>query len=52
MLNNRYDNLKNGRVKPIPRDDVVSNFREKSDRILPNRVQPHGVALRLPLWHS
>lgn len=28
MLNNRYDDLKTGRVKPIPGDDVVAYFRE------------------------
>ena len=30
MLNSRYDNLKSGRVKPIPRDEVIAHFREKS----------------------
>jgi predicted DNA-binding protein len=30
MLNSRYDELKNGRVKPIPGDEVVAHFREKS----------------------
>jgi hypothetical protein len=30
MLNSRYDDLKNGRVKPIPRDEVIAHFREKS----------------------
>jgi len=30
MLNNRYDDLKSGRVKPISRDEVVAHFREKS----------------------
>ena len=30
MLNNRYDDLKNGRVKPISGDEVVAHFREKS----------------------
>jgi hypothetical protein len=30
MLNNRYDDLKSGRVKPIPGDEVVAHFREKS----------------------
>jgi len=29
-LNNRYDDLKSGRVKPIPRDEVAAYFREKS----------------------
>jgi hypothetical protein len=31
MLNSRYDDLKSGRVKPIPRDEVIAHFREKSD---------------------
>ena len=30
MLNSRYDDLKSGRVKPIPGDEVVAYFREKS----------------------
>ena len=30
MLNRRYDDLKNGSVQPIPRDQVVAHFREKS----------------------
>jgi hypothetical protein len=30
MLNNRYDDLKSGRVKPIPGDEVEAYFREKS----------------------
>jgi len=30
MLNSRYDDLKSGRVKPIPGDDVEAYFREKS----------------------
>jgi hypothetical protein len=30
MLNNRYDDLKNGRVKPISGDEVVAHFCEKS----------------------
>ena len=30
MLNSRYDDLKNGRVKPIPGDEVEAHFREKS----------------------
>jgi len=29
-LNSRYDDLKSGRVKPIPGDEVVAHFREKS----------------------
>ena len=30
MLDSRYDDLKRGRVKPIPGDEVEPYFREKS----------------------
>ncbi len=30
MLNSRYDDLKSGRVKPIPGDEVVARLRERS----------------------
>ena len=30
MLNRRYDDLKSGRVKPIPGDEVEAYFREKT----------------------
>jgi hypothetical protein len=30
MLNSRYDDLKSGRVKPIPGDEVEAYFSEKS----------------------
>ena len=30
MLNSRYDDLKSGRVKPIPGDEVEAYFREKT----------------------
>jgi hypothetical protein len=30
MLNTRYDELKSGKVKPIPGDEVEAYFREKS----------------------
>jgi predicted transcriptional regulator len=29
MLDSRYDDLKSGRAKPIPGDEVVAHFREK-----------------------
>lgn len=29
-LNSRYDELKSGRAKPIPGDEIVAYFREKS----------------------
>jgi hypothetical protein len=29
-LNSRYDDLKSGRVKPIPGDEIEAYFREKS----------------------
>ena len=30
LLNNRYDDLKSGRVKALPGDEVEAHFREKS----------------------
>jgi hypothetical protein len=30
MLNSRYDDLKSGKVKPIPGDEVRARLREKS----------------------
>lgn len=30
MLNSRYDDLKSGRVKPIPGDEIEAYFRDKS----------------------
>jgi predicted DNA-binding protein len=30
MLNSRFDDLKSGRVKPIPGDEVEAYFRDKS----------------------
>jgi hypothetical protein len=30
MLNSRYDDLKSGRVQPIPGDEVQAHFRDKS----------------------
>jgi hypothetical protein len=30
ILSTRYDNLRSGRVKPIPGDEIVAHFREKS----------------------
>jgi hypothetical protein len=30
MLNSRYDDLKSGRVKPIPGGEVAAHFRDKS----------------------
>ncbi len=30
MLDSRYDDLKSGKVKPIPGDEVAAYFREKS----------------------
>jgi hypothetical protein len=37
MLNSRYDDLKSGRVKPIPGDEVIARLREKS---VARRSQP------------
>jgi len=39
-LNSRYDDLKTGRVKPIPGDEVVAYFRKKSDAA--RRSQPRS----------
>lgn len=33
MLDSRYDDLKSGRVKPIPGEEVEAYFREKSAAI-------------------
>jgi hypothetical protein len=30
MLDSRYDDLKSGRVKPIPGDEVIARLRDKS----------------------
>jgi predicted transcriptional regulator len=30
MLNSRYDDLKAGRVKPVPGDEILARFRDKS----------------------
>jgi len=37
MLNSRYDDLKSGRVKPIPGDEIEAHFREKSAAAQPVR---------------
>ena len=37
-LNSRYDDLKAGKVKPIPGDDVLAHFRDKSAARLPSRI--------------
>ena len=39
-LNSRYDDLKTGRVKPIPGDEVVAHFRKKDDAA--RRSQPRS----------
>lgn len=38
MINSRYDDLKSGRVKPIPGDEVEAYFRDKSAAA--RRLQP------------
>jgi predicted DNA-binding protein len=38
LLDSRYDDLKSGRVKPIPGDEVEAYFREKSAAV--RRSQP------------
>ena len=30
MLNSRYDELKSGKVKPVPGDEIEAHFRDKS----------------------
>ena len=39
MLNSRYDDLKSGRVKPIPAEEVIARLREKS---VARRSQPRS----------
>jgi len=46
MLNSRYDDLKSGRVKPIPGDEVEAHFREKSAAA--RRSHPVHDRVRLP----
>jgi hypothetical protein len=36
-FDSRYDDLKSGRVKPIPGDEVVARLREKSARLRSTR---------------
>jgi len=40
MLDTRYDDLKNGRLKPIPGDEVEAYFREKSAAARRSQQQP------------
>jgi predicted transcriptional regulator len=49
MLNSRYDDLKSGRVKPTPGDEVIARLREKSAtrrRMVfePRSIVDHGIA--------
>jgi hypothetical protein len=37
MLDSRYDDLKSGRVKPIPGDEVIARLREKSAKLKSTR---------------
>jgi hypothetical protein len=30
MLNSRYDDLKSGRMKPVPGDEAIARLRKKS----------------------
>jgi len=34
MLNSRYDNLKTGRVKPIPGEEFFESLRRREDELL------------------
>ena len=47
MLNSRYDDLKSGRVKPIPGDEVIARLREKSAaRRAPPGSRPARISTR------
>lgn len=37
MLNSRYDDLKSGRVNPIPGDEVLARFHERARSAVPSR---------------
>ena len=39
MLDGRYDDLKSGRVKPIPGEEIEAHFREKSAARRANSVK-------------
>jgi hypothetical protein len=39
MLDSRYDDLKSGRVKPIPGEEIEAHFREKSPARRANPVK-------------
>jgi hypothetical protein len=43
MLNSRYDDLKNGRVKPIPGEEVEAYFREKSAAARRSHLARDGI---------
>ena len=47
ILNSRYDDLKSGRVKPIPGDEIEAYFAERK---APRRVGPNDLmtGIRLP----
>jgi hypothetical protein len=40
MLDGRYDDLKSGRVKPIPGEEVEAYFRDKSAAV--RKLQPRS----------
>jgi hypothetical protein len=50
MLNSRYDDLKSGRVKPVPGDEVSARLREKSAvrRSQPGSLRNVPYAVILP----
>ena len=50
MLNSRYDDLKSGRVKPIPGEEVIARLREKSEarRSQPGSLRNVPYAVILP----
>lgn len=41
-LDSRYDDLKSGRVKPIPGDEIEAHFRAKSAAARRTLPQPHS----------
>jgi putative addiction module component (TIGR02574 family) len=40
-LDRRYDDLENGRVKPVPGDEVMARLRAKSAAVRANRNEAH-----------
>ncbi len=49
MLNSRYDDIKSGRVKLIPGDEVFARLREKS-AALKAKLGSQGSGAQLETW--